>query len=71
MKILTGQEAKDTLEELLKFHTPFPEPYVAGYFKESYIDVYTAFDNTTGDCWTESFKSEAEARSWAEGENKD
>jgi hypothetical protein len=69
MSILTGQEAKDTLDELLKHSTPFPEPYVVGYYFDIYTGIWTGFDNRTGDCWVESFKSDFEVRRWVHGKD--
>lgn len=37
-----------------------------GYWKED--GTWVAFDNTTGDCWVEEFKTEAKARRWCDYE---
>lgn len=70
-KILTGKEAKYELFKLLRKgrHT-YPQPYVAGYYKEinkGGRSIYIAFDNTGGCCWTEEISTEKNAREWCEG----
>jgi len=71
--VLTGKKAKSTLDGILAEAegTPYPAPYVTGYFKEKgprpEIE-YVAFDNTTRDCWVEEFETAEEAAAWCRGE---
>jgi len=75
--MLTGKEAEDVCRSIIsggnavgyKGRTEYPEPFVCGYFPEDcgFRPGYTTFDNTTGDCWVEWFKTEAEAIAWCEG----
>lgn len=67
--MLKGIEAKEALEQLLLDGncTPFPKPYVTGYYKSD--NVFVAFDNTTADCWTEEFSSDKEALDWCSEAN--
>ena len=39
----------------------------AGYYKHK--KVWVAFDNETGDCWVEEFKTEKEAVDWINNYN--
>ena len=81
-KILTGDEARKTVGEILA-NNPKPGDYVnkealypvhlgaVGYFRDTTGTgdmVYSAFDNSTGDCWCEDFKTEEGARKWCAGE---
>jgi hypothetical protein len=70
-RLVTGEYAQRTVDYLLAHRISgqsFPEPRCAGYFLES-AGVFTAFDNTTGDCWIESFDNEADARAYALGDD--
>lgn len=82
VKILTGEEARNTVGEILA-NEPKPGDYVnkealypvhlgaVGYFAETLKDgsqVYSAFDNSTGDCWCEDFKTRDGAVKWCRGE---
>lgn len=69
--ILEGETAAATLKQIMDKYDEqleqggyrYPEPHVAGFFKEG--ESFTAFDNNTGDCFVESFATEEEARKWA------
>ena len=37
-----------------------------GYFQNP-NGVWSAFDNRTGDCWCEDFKTEQQAKDWCDG----
>lgn len=64
--ILTGSKAKETLESILDKYDQdegdYPEPYVAGWFKED--DTYIAFDNQDKCCWVEEFRTRQAAVRW-------
>ncbi len=66
MVLLSGQDAKDVLKSILhnkrQNTDKYPEPFEAGCFQEG--DMWVGFDNTTGDCWVEEFKTRAETRCW-------
>ena len=65
-KIHIGKEAEEMLNDLLTFKgdndPSYPPPYEKGVFKQN--DVYIAFDNTQGECFTEEFKSIPDALNW-------
>jgi hypothetical protein len=77
MKIVIGDNAKKALTALLehgntgKHHDDYGEPYVAGYFPDTYHasdeECFIAFDNTAGSCFVECFETEAKAIAWCEG----
>ena len=82
VKILTGDEARKVVKEILA-NEPKPGDYVnkeavypvhlgaVGYFRDTTGDgknAYSAFDNSTGDCWCEDFRTEEGARKWCSGE---
>lgn len=78
--MLTGKQAKETLDKLLSDGncTPFPKPYIAGYYKSDNVNsgfdvesdnVFVAFDNTTAECWTEEFASDKDAEKWCSEAN--
>lgn len=83
MKPLTGKEAQAQLKKCLNDYekeAPFKYPYLSyGYFKETIsgefagvegtLHRWTAFDNTNGHCFTESFATEQEALAWLRGDN--
>ena len=70
--ILTGREAEASLNKILEGHEEleggcdYPAPYLSGYFQnKGSSHAWTAFDNTTGDCWCEDFPTKAEAKEYA------
>jgi hypothetical protein len=66
-KVLTGEKAKSTVSSILNrasdYGGDYPGPRVSGYYREG--KGWTAFDNTTGNCWVEDFKTEKSAREFA------
>lgn len=77
--IYTGMQAKLICNRILdegyneetgKYDLPVLEYHntldATGYWKEE--GVWVAFDNKTGDCWVEEFRSEAKARRWCDYE---
>lgn len=66
--IYKGREAADALMEILWRHAEDGTyPYMkgtCGYFNDDEQDVWVAYDNTTGDCWVEEFKTEKEAKEY-------
>ena len=77
-KVLTGQEALKAVHEILagvqddgsSVHYPVMVGTV-GYFRDVNGDgdiVFSAFDNRTGDCWCEDFKTVEGAMKWCRGE---
>lgn len=63
-----GEKAKQVLNETLAMYDNDKEQYTRntgtkGYFKNE-IGTYTAFDNTTGDCWVEDFDTEKQAKNF-------
>ncbi len=80
--ILKGEDAQRTVGEILE-NNPKPGDYVnkealypvhlgaVGYFYDRSGDgnpLFTAFDNSTGDCWVENFKTAEGAEKWCRGE---
>lgn len=73
---LTGLEASKKLAYLLQMKIlghantektwQQPEHAVAGYTQEG--AAYVAFDNRTGNCWVEQFKTEEHAYLWCTGQ---
>lgn len=64
METLTGLEAKNQLDKILKDSNK-NEKYKypsKGYFRKE--EYYTAFDNTTGDCWVETFDNKSDVINW-------
>lgn len=60
---LMNQEAKAALQEALdsySFESGYSECMVIGYYPNE-NGTFTAFDNTTADCWVEDFNSELQA----------
>lgn len=45
-----------------------------GYYKSKgsglFIDIWTAYDNSTGECWVEDFKTEEGCIRWLNGQEK-
>ena len=77
-KLLVGKEAETVLTMILKGKIAavssgkdnygtgrYPAPYVSGYYKGDNQSLFTAFDNSDGNCWVEDFKIEAEAKQFA------
>ena len=68
--MLKGKQAKEVLSKILSDAngSPYGKPYISGYFPDviesTKQNVFTAFDNTTADCWVESFPSDKEAEKW-------
>lgn len=73
--MLKGKEAKEALSKILSDAngSPYGKPYKSGYFADEIVStkqkVFTAFDNTTADCWVESFPSDKEAEKWCSEAN--
>lgn len=78
IKIYTGEEARKIVREILAgvqysgngVHYPVMTG-TAGYFREVTghgNTVYSAFDNCSGDCWCEDFKTQEVAEKWCRGE---
>lgn len=77
-RVLTGEEARRAVSEILagvqddgrSVHYPVMVGTV-GYFRDTTGEgknVYSAFDNMTGDCWCEDFRTEEGAEKWCRGE---
>ena len=76
--ILVGEEAYKMFEDILHSRQEMEHgshfPYgigQTGYFRNTDSkdeEVYTAFDNTDGDCWVEDFKTADGARDYCKGE---
>lgn len=69
--ILTNDAAREAIDQILESFNKTGKygdgPNVAGYFHDA--NGFTAFDNTTGDCWTEDgFANEAAAERWINNE---
>lgn len=65
--VLQGGAARDLLSELLELPrtiTPNTGERIAGYFK-NLDSTWTAFDNTSGNCWVEDFVKETAAKRYA------
>ncbi len=82
VRILTGEEARKVCTEILA-NNPKPGDYVhreafypvhfgsVGYFLDKSGDgkpLFACFDNSTGDCWCEDFKTRECAEKWCKGE---
>jgi len=78
VRVLTGKEALQAVHEILagvqddgrSVHYPVMVGTV-GYFRDVNGDgdiLFSAFDNRTGDCWCEDFKTVEGARKWCLGE---
>lgn len=65
--MITGKKAEITVSKILDSWcgSSYSEPHIAGYFRNQH-NGYTAFDNTTGNCWMEDFRTQAEAIAWCE-----
>ncbi len=77
-KVLTGSEACQTIAVILasqkkdangdyKYNSLIG---AVGYFRDKDArgrEIYTAFDNSTGDCWVENFKTKEGAAAWCDG----
>ena len=70
LKYIDGDEAYAVLNDILAnmedktFSYPLHQeaPTNRGFFREG--DKYVAYDNSTGDCWVEEFKTKKEAKDW-------
>lgn len=67
MTIYEGEEAYKVCNTILAngdFSTPIEgyEVFSAGFWREGY--KWIAYDNTTGDCWVEEFKTMEKAKGW-------
>ena len=61
--ILTGEQAKEY------FNSEDKSEGFCGYFRESQgVGYWIAFDNMTGDFWTEEFLNKSDAISYVNGE---
>lgn len=62
-----GEKAKEMVAEILhslKRDGRYPlYEGDCGYYKNA-DGIYTAWDNMTGDCWVEDFKTESECIDW-------
>lgn len=78
VNVLTGEEARHSVHDILasiqddgnSVHYPALVG-TAGYFRDTNGNgdtIYSAFDNTTGDCWCEDFKTAEGAEKWCRGE---
>ena len=73
-EILIGEQADFICNEILSAGSDKNDKYnlhvgAKGYWKNIGVDgepLWTAFDNTTGDCFVEDFQTELEAISWLE-----
>ncbi len=67
VKIITGEKAKEELKKLLTdelYQKRLDTNFIGvGYYSEKLNgkEVFTAFDNTTHDCWVENFGDEENA----------
>ena len=67
MKIYEGEEAYKVCNMILAnggYSTPIEgyDVFSAGFWREG--DKWMAYDNTTGDCWVEEFKTRKEAKEY-------
>ena len=67
MKIYEGEEAYKVCNMILAnggYSTPIEgyDVFSAGFWREG--DKWIAYDNTSGDCWVEEFKTRREAREY-------
>ncbi len=67
MTIYTGEEARIVCDLILRnedYSTPIEgyEVCSVGFWREG--DKWIAYDNTTGDCWVEEFKTRVEAKEY-------
>ncbi len=70
--IYVGKQAKKIVGEILESQDengryPLHEGD-AGYFQNP-NGIWSAFDNRTGDCWCEDFKTQKAAKDWCNGDN--
>lgn len=71
-EILIGEQADFICNEILSAGSDEKDKYnlhvgAKGYWKNIGVDgepLWTAFDNTTGDCLVEDFQTEEEAKNW-------
>lgn len=72
--LLTGEEARKAVHDILSCEQDGYYPFMigtVGYFADKTGDgktVFSAFDNISGDCWCEDFKTDEGARKWCLGE---
>ena len=63
MKTLIGNKAKEKFSRLINAKSiRYGDPdkdYIKGLFQKD--NKWVAFDNTTGDCWTEEFNTKKQA----------
>ena len=67
----TGEEARTICFDILASYDEKSCKYPlhegdCGYFKNE-IGSWSAFDNQSGDCWCEDFKTKKQAKEWCEG----
>ena len=77
MKILTGEDARKAVAAILEggecdgksLHYPVLVGSVGYFLDKSGFgqDLYSAFDNSTGDCWCEDFTTKKGAELWCQG----
>lgn len=77
INVLTGEEARKVLGEILESERKSPRLEfpahigTVGYFHDTTGEgdnIYAAFDNSSGDCWCEDFKTKEGAEKWCRGE---
>jgi len=78
IKVLTGEEARRAVSDILDSAVAdgrsvrYPLHLgTTGYFRDTAsngMSVYCAFDNLTGDCWCEDFRTEESAARWCRNE---
>ena len=66
--VLTGEEACSVWGDLMGLGSYKDGPRICGIFKDQYTKTkkkcFTAFDNTSGECFTESFNTLSKAVEW-------
>ncbi len=70
MALYTGKEAKEVVHKILANYDDDTHRYplfigCCGYYKNE-NGTYSAWDNMTGDCWCEDFKTLQEAIAYVE-----
>ena len=68
MALYTGEEAKKIVHMILAHYNEDSKRYplfigCCGYFKNE-DGTWSAWDNLTGDCWVEDFKTKKECIDW-------
>lgn len=74
VNVLTGDAARKAVHDILSSEQDGYYPFMigtVGYFADKSGDgktVFSAFDNISGDCWCEDFKTRDGAKKWCLGE---